>query len=225
MAEMGLGYGSEYQLMRFLGHHREELNMMIQNATGLFNDVIWLDYPYENRKSGDGEFKGIECFRPLANYAYLETQWKKFWPSGKGVMNWDGIFRISDIWFFVEAKANLEEAFQVSNATAVSSKRMIDAAFEETKKMMGADDNSILWRETNCYQLANRLAFAFFCKNNSIKAKIVYISFLNGYKKNNKGVKSVEDWKAVWDQQYKTLGITEEQLDGIVYHIYPDCRQ
>ena len=26
MAEMGLGYGSEFQLLRFLGHHRNELN-------------------------------------------------------------------------------------------------------------------------------------------------------------------------------------------------------
>ena len=26
MAEMGLGYGSEFQLMRFLGHHRDYLN-------------------------------------------------------------------------------------------------------------------------------------------------------------------------------------------------------
>lgn len=25
MAEMGLGYGSEFQLLRFLGHHRDEL--------------------------------------------------------------------------------------------------------------------------------------------------------------------------------------------------------
>lgn len=26
MAEMALGYGSEYQLLRFLGHHRNLLN-------------------------------------------------------------------------------------------------------------------------------------------------------------------------------------------------------
>ena len=29
MAEMGLGYGSEFQLLRFLGHHRNELDRLI----------------------------------------------------------------------------------------------------------------------------------------------------------------------------------------------------
>ena len=29
MAEMALGYGSEYQLFRFLGHHRNFLNKEI----------------------------------------------------------------------------------------------------------------------------------------------------------------------------------------------------
>lgn len=225
MAEMGLGYGSEFQLMRFLGHHRDELNMMIQNATGMFNDVKWLDYPYEDRKSGDGEFKGIECFEHLSNYADIKKQWERFWPSGKGVMNWDGIFTINDTWFFVEAKANIEEAFQPCKATGQASKKRIDSAFEETKQMLGAEGNAVEWRETNCYQLANRLAFACFCKKNHIKAKLLYISFLNGYKKNGKGVKTVEAWREVWNKQYDILKITEEQLNGIVYHIYPDCRQ
>jgi len=33
MAEMGLGYGSEFQLLRFLGHHRDELNNLIHEST------------------------------------------------------------------------------------------------------------------------------------------------------------------------------------------------
>ena len=39
MAEMGLGYGSEYQLMRFLGHHRDDLDKMIQNAIGQTGEI------------------------------------------------------------------------------------------------------------------------------------------------------------------------------------------
>ena len=72
---------------------------------------------------------------------------------------------------------------------------------------------------------APSLAFACFCKKNHIKAKLLYISFLNGYKKNDKGVKTVEAWREVWNKQYDILKITEEQLNGIIYHIYPDCRQ
>ena len=35
MAEMALGYGSEYQLLRFLGHHRIELDKEIKKVLGV----------------------------------------------------------------------------------------------------------------------------------------------------------------------------------------------
>ena len=41
MAEMGLGYGSEFQLMRFLGHHRDEFQMLVDN--GRTNELIEFD--------------------------------------------------------------------------------------------------------------------------------------------------------------------------------------
>ena len=95
MAEMALGYGSEYELLRFLGHHREELDMLIQNATGQFGQVKWKDYPYnKERKSGDGEQTGIECFKDLPSYPNIEQAWKEFWPQSGLAMNWDGIFTI-----------------------------------------------------------------------------------------------------------------------------------
>ena len=56
MAEIGLGYGSEFQLMRFLGHHRNELYKLIHEATHTSEPIEWMDYPYENERiSGDGE--------------------------------------------------------------------------------------------------------------------------------------------------------------------------
>jgi hypothetical protein len=44
MAQMGLGYGSEYQLLRFLGHHREELEGIILRSA---YELKWLNYPKE----------------------------------------------------------------------------------------------------------------------------------------------------------------------------------
>ena len=41
MAEMALGYGSEYQLFRFLGHHRDELESCILKQTKINEN---LDY-------------------------------------------------------------------------------------------------------------------------------------------------------------------------------------
>jgi hypothetical protein len=60
MAEMELGYGSEYQLLRFLGRHREELERIISQQTRINAecDLQWRDYPK------DVEHKGIN-FLPL----------------------------------------------------------------------------------------------------------------------------------------------------------------
>ena len=41
---MALGYGSEYQLLRYLGHHRNYLNDEIRKVIGE-GPIMWLDYP------------------------------------------------------------------------------------------------------------------------------------------------------------------------------------
>ena len=182
MAEMGLGYGSEFQLMRFLGHHREELDKSIQEATGRSEQVYWFDFPYdENRLSGDGERKGIECFDKLDNFDIIKKKWRDFWPQRGTAMNWDGIFKIGDTWFFVEAKAHKEESFQPCTASAKESRETINTAFGKTQQWLKADTSKD-WINTNCYQLANRLAFMYFCHQCGIKAKLLYIGFINGYR-------------------------------------------
>ena len=224
MAEMALGYGSEFQLMRFLGHHRDELDALIQNVTGVFQSVKWLDYPYvKSRKSGDGELTGVECFSQLANYNDILEKWRQFWPQGGSSMNWDGIFVIDDKWFFVEAKANEREAYQKCGAKSPESRLQIDRAMDATKEWLGID-SKIKWRRTNCYQLANRLAFEYFCNVIChIPARILYVGFVNGYRNNS--VRSVEEWQAIWNAEYATLGIYESKVHGLLFHVYPDCRQ
>lgn len=46
MAEMAIGYGSEYQLLRYLGHHRNFLNGEINKVIGS-GGIEWLDYPVD----------------------------------------------------------------------------------------------------------------------------------------------------------------------------------
>ena len=221
---MGLGYGSEFQLMRFLGHHRDAFFKMIHLATNTSEPIEWMDYPFDGKRiSGDGELTGIECFKNLENYNEILERWKGFWPQSGSSMNWDGIFRIGDTWYFVEAKANTAEAFQKCSASSKDSLDMISNAFIETKEWLGIA-NDIDWIRTNCYQLANRLAFMCFCnrKCEGIKAKLLYVSFLNGYWKKN--VSSEKEWMAaVWSKQFETLGITDESVKDYLFHIYPDC--
>lgn len=223
MAEMRLGYGSEFQLLRFLGHHRDELNELIHESTGMRGEIHWKDFGYDNKRiCGDRELKGIECFKSLENYWQINADWEQFWPQSGSAMNWDAIFTIGDTWFFVEAKAHIDEAFQKCSASSIKSQKTIEEAFHQTKNWLGLPKNDIKWIKTNCYQLANRLAFLHFCARNGIKAKLLYISFINGYWR--KSVTSQESWETnVWNKQFETLGITQESINDLIYHIYPNC--
>lgn len=225
MAEMGLGYGSEYQLMRFLGHHRDDLNTMIQNATGQYGDVKWQDFPYDDeRLSGDGEWKGIECFKKLENYSEIEAKWKQYWPQRGTSMNWDGVFTIGDTWYFVEAKAHKDESYQQCSASSEKSKAVINTAFEETILWLKATPKT-KWIDTNCYQLANRLAFLYFCKQCGIEARLLYIGFVKGYRRKKDEVQSAEDWINIWKEELSTLGLDIENMSPFISFIHPDCEK
>lgn len=222
MAEMALGYGSEFQLLRYLGHHRKYLDDEIQKVIG--NGAIeWLDYPVNlNRDSLDGELCGIECFKELPNYSEIEEKWGKYWPQRGNAHNWDGIFIQNGVWYFVEAKAHLEEANQKCTASSPDSIETIIKAFEKTCGTRLKAEN---WQASNCYQLANRLAFINFCNNIGIKAKLLYISFINGYDVNTlKNVTEKEDWKKKWVEEYKALDLSDE-LKSQINHVYINCHK
>lgn len=222
MAEMKIGYGSEYQLLRFLGHHRNYFFKEIRKVIGN-GDIEWLDYPNDlKRDSRDGELKGIECFRTIKNYKEILDQWRNFWPQSGNSHNWDGIFIQNDIWYFIEAKANLGEANQECSAKSVNSIQMIINAFYET---CGNRELAEKWQLSDCYQLANRLAFMHFCKKVGIKAKLLYISFINGYDTNSAiNVCNKEEWINKWSKEYKTLELTDS-LKSDIYHVYIDCHK
>ena len=129
MADMALGYGSEYQLFRFLGHHRNFLNKKISEVIPQKGELYWLDYPsnYE-RLSLDGELKDVECFE---NQEITEL-WENYWPQSGNSQCWDGIFKIYETWYFVEAKAHASEVKSSCGATSENSKATIKKAFDET---------------------------------------------------------------------------------------------
>ena len=92
MAEMALGYGSEFQLLRYLGHHRFYLDEEIKKVIGK-GDITWMDYPInDKRDSCDGEWTEIECFKKRPDYNHIKNEWGKFWPQRGSSHNWDGIF-------------------------------------------------------------------------------------------------------------------------------------
>lgn len=201
MAEMAIGYGSEFQLLRYLGHHRKYLNLIILQNLGLDGDINWFDYPVdEKRDSMDGEYKGIEFLKGHLSeerYKRVAEEWKNFWPQRGNSQNWDGIFELNGKYYLVEAKAHLEEAHQKCQA-GDDSRRTIKNAFAKT---CGDNDLAQEWLNSNCYQLANRLAFIEFCKQNSIDAELVYICFYNGYRRNPK--KNLQPELREWENEMK----------------------
>ena len=218
---MAIGYGSEFQLLRYLGHHRNYLNSKIQEVLKIEGDIKWFEYPVdENRDSMDGEYKGIECFEKRPDYERIKSAWKQFWPQRGKAQNWDGIFTIGEKYYFVEAKAHIDEAHQECQA-GTDSRIIIKKAFEKTCKNKTLANK---WLDSNCYQLANRLAFIHFCNENNIKADLVYICFYNGYRCNIKKNMDPDDgkWEIAMKKDFDTLELSNE-LKAMIHLVYIDC--
>lgn len=230
MAEMAIGYGSEFQLLRFLGHHRIYLNRVISSELKTKENIFWLDYPIDvKRHSLDGELKDIQCFKNERNFEKIIENWKNYWPQGGNSQNWDGIFKIDESWYFVEAKAHRSEVESSCGATSEKSKDIIKKTFEETIQVFNSSKTAEYWVSKDCksYQLANRLAFVNFCRKNNIDARLLYINFLNGFDKpgtnGQENIKTKEEWEKIWEVEYSDLGIQKENLREILYNVYINC--
>jgi len=212
MAEMGIGYGSEFHLLRYLGRHRNLLNERILSLLGYSNlNVYWLDYKFDFSKVvPDREFIGIEFLKERPDFEKLKNSWKEHWPSMNNAQNWDAICKIDNEWILVEAKANKNEIFSNSQATE-NSKNFISQKFNDIKKKFGI----VTGHDWNCkyYQKANRILFLNYLLENGIEAKLLFIYFVNGYKKNGiqSGVKSKSEWLQLIKEQDDYLGITQSK--------------
>ena len=143
MAEIGYCYGSEYHLMRFLGHHRNDLEKEIKKQTSINGDFKWLDFPYDNnRLSLDGEYKEIAFLKNTSNYSEIKKKWIDYWPQTGSAQNWDAIFRAGNEHVLIEAKAHLVEMKQTCGATSAESRSKIYFAFNQTRKFFNIESES-----------------------------------------------------------------------------------
>ena len=223
MAEMALGYGSEYQMLRYLGHHRKYLDQQIMEQTGSNSPIIWEDFPNDHKRDSlDGEWTGISFLQNREDYKEIQDGWKRFWPSSGRAQSWDGIFWQDGILYLVEAKAHVKEMEQECMAGDQSKEQILKAFIETT----GRNPNQAQkWLDSNHYQLANRLAFIHFCNKVGIKAKLCYIMFINGYLANvTKNVDSIDKFKEAWENECKALDLTPKQLNSITT-VYIDCKK
>ena len=221
MAEMALGYGSEYQMLRYLGHHRNYLDQQIMKQTGSNSPIIWEDFPNDpKRDSLDGEWTGISFLQNREDYKEIQDGWKRFWPSTGRAQSWDAIFWQDGILYLVEAKTHVKEMEQECMAGDQSKEQILKAFIETTG---GNSNQAQKWLDSNHYQLANRLAFIHFCIKAGIKAKLCYIMFINGYLANvTKNVDHIDKFKEAWENECNALELTSEQRNAITT-VYIDC--
>ena len=227
MAKLGLGYGSEFQLLRFLGRHRNDLNSLILKELGYQKKYIeWKDFLYDQKlEIPDREYVGIEFLRNEEFYSLVVDKWKALWPNNNRAQNWDAIAKIEDEWLLIEAKAKTDEIISNSKASPDSLEK-IKKEMEAVKKKYNIQSSND-WTK-KYYQKANRILFLDFLESNNIKAKLVFIYFINGYLKNGmqEGVTSQNEWLNIIKEQDEYLGIeNNHSLKNKIVNIFIDVKE
>ncbi len=189
MAQIGYGYGSEYHLMRFLGHHRDLFERRIKKALNEEGEIHWLDFEFDNPMasiSGDKELKGLSFLNridlPKNIVDSAISEYHTYTINGiDNWQNWDAIFTLNGIVYLVEAKAHTSELSSGGEEHGGESKEEILRFFtEQLKDSKYQLPVNRTWLK-QYYQFANRLATAALLNKHGIVAKVLYVYFTNGF--------------------------------------------
>lgn len=230
MAQIGYGYGSEFQLLRFLGHHRDLFERTIKETLHQEGDLHWLDFEFakpDNVISCDSERKGLTWLKEILHddslYAKIDSEYKSYKINGADVwQSWDAIFTLNGVIYLVEAKAHVDEIKS-------GNKKHGDNSAGEILRLMREQLPSISVSEKwlyDYYQLANRLAITSLI-NKYYPCRTMCVYFENGYsrriligrdkivEKENKDA-SKEDFLIAIAEEMAELGISEEQVSDLL---------
>lgn len=201
MASIGDGYGSEFNLKRYLDHYPEILSQYVMNATGA-QSVNWQDH-----RSLEGEWKALE-FLPKGSEARIK--WKKFWPPSGKQHHWDAVGRIlmegEWEWLLVEAKSHLTEIKTECKASERGGRPKIRKAFNETKRALGIPEDAD-WL-TGYYQFANRIAALYFLTRHHEIGRLLFVYFCGDSVPNKVCPASENEWLETISQQDEHLGLS-----------------
>ena len=209
MAQIGFGYGSEFQLLRFLGHHRLQFESIIAGVIGpgVFN---WEDFDYADPKtviSGDKELMGLSFLERLypAQYPTVKAEYEKYKIYHRNAwQNWDAIFTHNNTLYLVEAKAHISELSSGDEEHGDHSREEILRYFKEQLPELPVSRSGLQDDD----QMANRLATAALLNKNGIKTKVLYVYFVNGYRK--RVIEKVDRKERIYETV--NLNATEEQF-------------
>ena len=239
MAQIGHGYGSEWQLLRMLGHHREYFFKELREQLHLTPDadIHWLDYGFnEALVSGDKEYKKREFFEKIPEIFTTEilSELKKDKFGSKLNQNWDGIFWVEKVVYLVEAKAYAKEMISDCQSDNKNSLSDIERYFKETREFFNISSDKD-WKKTY-YQMANRIAFLKLLMSNGVEARLVNIYFIDGYEKKVKDPESEkyytiqnkntsqEEWEKAITEEENYLG-TSKLRDKMFFPVFVNCKK
>lgn len=249
MAQIGYGYGSEWQLLRFLGHHRNALNNAISEQTGIKGDFHWLDFGFADRRkiiSGDKEIKGISFLKELEFidekiYNEIDTEYKNSkignitnWQS------WDAILIVNKDIYLIEAKAHTAELLSDNDNGGKSHDNILKYMRKQLGDFFPVSEECPVSEEwmKDYYQLANRLATTALLNkhlnNVGIKVKTMGLYFVNGYDKRvleeNKLYQTInkdaskEDFESAIAKELETLNLKDKDLSNLLTDpVFIDC--
>lgn len=210
MAQIGKGYGSEWHLLRFLGHHRHLLENEIKSQLDIGDCVFnWLDFDFGDRErvvSGDKELTGLGFLREQGSFPEYPTGWSS-------TQSWDAVVYINNTLYLVEAKAHTSEIYDKENNHGGKSRPVILDFMSKQIADFGCNVNvqESTWLG-DYYQMANRLAVAAYLSNKNIPTKVLYIYFEDGYymdDENDRGA-TKEDFLKEIAKEKETLGIDKD---------------
>ena len=226
MAQIGRGYGSEFQLLRFMGRHRNMLEKLISEQIGVTGTFNWQDFEYANPESSiacDSELKGLSFLKGHPKYDEVYSEYLKYninrcdsWQS------WDAVFTLNGVIYLVEAKAYAKEIGPKDKMHGDNSKEAIRKFMEDMLPDLPVSEK---WMR-RYYQLANRLATTALLQKHGVEAKTLYIYFVNGYRKrievsrklievDNKNTSKEEFQQAIKTELFE-LDVKESQVSNLL---------
>ena len=225
MAKLGYGYGSEFQLLRFMGRHRQMLEAEIRSQIHEEGEFCWLDFGFNTSEEnfiGDEERSGLAFLDELSFVDEAQITAIRGEISAQGVarmvarQSWDAIFTKDDTVYLVEAKAHCKEMITTERNCSTNAEIL-----SFMKNLLPHIEVSEAWAG-DYYQLANRLATTALLNKHGIKAKTLCLFFTNGYNKRaivNGNIQSLcnknttrEEFETAISLEMHTLSITPESV-------------
>lgn len=225
MAQIGYGYGSEFQLLRFLGHHRNVLEEKLREVIGDSNgDFYWFDFDFADRDkiiSGDSEMCGLSFLeKKVPNISVVCNEVKKYPWSFDRWQYWDAVFMLDNVLYFVEAKAHKDELESGNKEHGgTHSKEILNFMKEQFKC---ANDE---WLK-DYYQFANRLSTISLLNSKGITCKLVNIYFIDGYYDRERGINKDTTKKSFCEEinkEIEKLGLEKNEIDAFVLDVFIDA--